>query len=128
MPLGRLIGLEILKLHEEGDTLNTNISSYQTILSDRSELHRVIKAQLKEFRKKFAAPRKTELENIEQSDYVVEEKIEDIYILIDKFGYTKSVDAASFGRSAEESKKEFAHIVRMKSNDRLCVFTMQGTM
>lgn len=128
MPLGRLIGLEILKLHEEGDTLNTNISSYQTILSDRNELHRVIKAQLKEFRKKFAAPRKTELENIEQSDYVVEEKIEDIYILIDKFGYTKSVDAAAFGRSAEESKKEFAHIVRMKSNDRLCVFTMQGTM
>ena len=128
MPLGRLIGLEILKLHEESDTLNADIAKYNIILSDQSELHRVIKAQLKEFRKKFGIPRKTELENIEQSDYVVEEKVEDIYILIDKFGYTKSIDAAAFGRSAEESKKDFAHIVKMKSNDRLCVFTMQGNM
>ena len=128
MPLGRLIGLEIMKLHEESDTLHANIATYNTILSDQNELHSVIKTQLKEFRKKFAVPRKTELENIEQTDYVVEEKVEDIYILVDKFGYTKSIDAAAFGRSTEENKKEFAHVVKMKSNDRLCIFTMQGNL
>lgn len=128
MPLGRLIGLEIMKLHEESDTLHANITTYNAILSDQKELHCVIKTQLKEFRKKFAVPRKTELCNIEQADYVMEEKVEDIYILVDKFGYTKSIDAAAFGRSTEENKKEFTHIIKMKSNDRLCVFTAQGSM
>ena len=128
MPLGRLIGLEILKLHEESDTLHANIATYKTILSDQNELHSVIKTQLKEFRKKFAVPRKTELANVEQADYVVEEKIEDIYVLVDKFGYTKSIDVAAFGRTAEESKKEYAHIVKMKNNDKLCLFTAQGNM
>lgn len=128
MPLGRLIGLEILKLHEESDALNGNIASYQTILSDRDELHRVIKNQLREFRKKFGVPRKTVIDNITVADYVVEEKIEDIYVLVDKFGYTKSVDAAAYTRVGEDTLKEFTHIVKMKNNDRLCVFTMQGNM
>lgn len=128
MPLGRLIGLEIMKLHEESDTLHANIATYKTILSDQNELHGVIKTQLKEFRKKFGVPRKTELANVEQADYVVEEKIEDIYVLVDKFGYTKSIDVAAFGRTAEESKKEYAHIVKMKNNDKLCLFTAQGNM
>lgn len=128
MPLGRLIGLEILKLHEESDALNGNIANYQTILSDRDELHRVIKNQLREFRKKFGVPRKTVIDNITVADYVVEEKIEDIYVLVDKFGYTKSVDAAAYTRVGEDTLKEFTHIVKMKNNDRLCVFTMQGNM
>lgn len=128
MPLGRLIGLEILKLHEESDALNGNIANYQTILSDRDELHHVIKNQLREFRKKFGVPRKTVIDNITVADYVVEEKIEDIYVLVDKFGYTKSVDAAAYTRVGEDTLKEFTHIVKMKNNDRLCVFTMQGNM
>lgn len=128
MPLGRLIGLEILKLHEESDALNGNIASYQTILSDQNELHRVIKNQLREFRKKFGVPRKTVIDNIAVTDYVVEEKIEDIYVLVDKFGYTKSVDAAAYTRAGEDTLKEFTHIVKMKNNDRLCIFTMQGNM
>lgn len=128
MPLGRLIGLEIQKLHEEGDMLRENIANYSAILSDKKELHRVIKAQLKEFRKKFALPRKTKLENIENAEYVVEEKIEDIYILADKFGYMKSIDAAAFAKTSEENRSEFVHIVRMKSNDRLFAFTAQGNL
>ena len=128
MPLGRLIGLEILKLHEESDTLLGNIASYKTILGDRRELHRVIKAQLREFRKKFAVPRRTLLENIENAEYVIEEKIEDIYILVDKFGYTKSLDAAAFAKTSEENRSEFPHIVRMRSNDRLFAFTAQGNL
>lgn len=128
MPLGRLIGLEILKLHEESEGLLKNIEDYEKILSNQKELHKVIKAQLKEFRKKFARERRTELLQVTQTDYVVEERIEDIFVLIDKFGYTKSMDAASFSRAAEDLLKEFSFIVKMKSNDRLCVFTAEGNM
>lgn len=128
MPLGRLIGLEILKLHEESDTLLGNIANYKAILADKKELHRVIKNQLKEFRKKFAMPRRTLLENMETTEYVIEEKIEDIYILVDKFGYTKSLDAAAFAKTSEENRSEFPHIVKMRSNDRLFAFTAQGNL
>lgn len=128
MPLGRLIGLEILKLHEESAALTSSIADYERILGSKKELHKVIKTQLKEFRKKFARERRTELLQVTQTDYVVEERIEDIYVLIDKFGYTKSTDSSSFSRVAEEVLREYPFIIKMKSNDRLCLFTAEGSM
>ena len=128
MPLSRLIGLEVQKLHEENTTLLQNISEYETVLSSQKELYRVIKATLKEYRKKFIRERQTKLADITHTAYVVEEKIEDIYVLIDKFGYTKSIDAAAFQRALEDNLKEYVHIVKMKNNDKLCLFTMQGNM
>lgn len=128
MPLSKLIGLEIMKLHEENTSLIDQIESYETILSDRKELYKVIKSRLKEYKKQFNVPRRTLLTNVENTGYVEEIKVEDIYVLIDKFGYTKSVDAASFTRASEENLKEFVHIVRMKNTDKLCLFTAQGNL
>ena len=128
MQLSRLIGLEIQKLREEQDTLTANISEYNKILGSVKELHKVINKQLQEFRKKFGTERKTQITLMEQTNYVVEERIEDIYVLIDKFGYTKSVDAASYGKATTDQLKEFVYCIKMKSNDRLCVFTAEGNM
>ncbi len=128
MQLSRLIGLEIKKLIDEQETLTSNIAEFEKILSSKKELHKVIKKQLLEFRKKFGMPRKTEITLAEQANYVVEEKIEDIYILIDKFGYTKSVDSLTFSKAATEQLKEFVYCIKMKSNDKLCVFTAEGNM
>ena len=61
-------------------------------------------------------------------DYIEEVKIEDIYVLIDRFGYTKSIDATSYTRASEDSLKEFNHIIMMKNTDKLCVFTAEGNM
>lgn len=128
MPLSRLIGLEILRLHEESDTLKANISEYKLILGDKEELFKVIKNRLKEYKKSFQYPRRTLLENIENADYVEEIKVEDIYVLIDRFGYTKSLDSVSFTRVGEDTLKEYSHIVLMKNTDKLCVFTAEGNM
>ena len=128
MPLSRLIGLELLKLQDENTALLQHIAEYETILSSQKELYRAIKTQLKTFKKKFSHPRKTELTNAENTAYIVEEKIEDIYVLIDKFGYTKSVDHSAFQRALPENLKEYVHTIKMKNNDKLCLFTMQGTM
>jgi DNA gyrase subunit A len=128
MQLSRLIGLEIKKLYEEQELLNSNIKEFEKILGSIKELHKVIKKQLQEFRKKFGVPRKTDITLIEQTNYVVEERIEDIYVLIDKFGYTKSVDAATFLKASTDQLKEFLYCIKMKSNDRLCVFTAEGNM
>ncbi len=128
MQLSKLIGLEILKLHEENDTLGNSIEEYRKILADTKELYRVIKGRLREYKKLFLRPRRTMLANAVLADYVEEVKIEDIYVLIDRFGYTKSIDVASYSRASEDSLREFSHIIMMKNTDRLCVFTAEGNM
>ena len=128
MPLSKLIGLEIMKLHEESDSLLKSIEGYQKVLGSTRELHKVIKNQLKEFKKKFDQPRRTVITQAATHNYVVEEKIEDIYVLIDKFGYTKSCDASVIAKLGEEGLKDFPNSVKMKNTDKLCVFTAEGNM
>lgn len=128
MPLSKLIGLEILKLHEENAELLANIGEYENVLSDMKALYKVIKSRLREYKKKFAAPRKTELTDTVAKAYVEKVVVEDLYICIDRFGYTKAVDAGTFARTGEEAKKEFTHIVQMKNTDKLCIFTNSGAM
>jgi DNA gyrase subunit A len=128
MPLSKLIGLEIQKLHSENDELLASIEECEKVLSGTKELYKVIKARLREFKKMFDGTRKTHVTDAEASAYVEEVKIEDIYVLIDRFGYVKSMDATSFGRVNEETKKEYPHIIAMKNTDKLCAFTAQGNM
>ena len=128
MPLSRLVGLELLKLHQENDTLSANIGEYNKILGDKAELHKVIQTRLKSYKKQFPMPRRTELANVTLENYVEEIKEEELYVLIDRFGYTKSVDASSYSRIAPETLDEYHHIIPLKNTDRLCVFTKGGNM
>ena len=128
MPLSKLIGLEIMKLHEEGDSLTSAIAEYEKILGDKKELHRQIKLRLKEYKKKFSYARKTLLTTMENTAYVEEVKIEEINILIDRFGYTKSLDTTALQRVNEDTLKDYPHIVTMQNTDKLCLFTAQGNM
>ena len=128
MQLSKLIGLEIMKLHEESDSLIKDIENYTTVLGDRKELYKVIKKRLREYKKMFPQARKTALENIGLRDYVEEVKIEDLYILVDRFGYTKSIDAASYQRLGEDTLKEYVHQVPIQNTDKLCLFTAEGNM
>ena len=80
------------------------------------------------YKKQFGRPRRTELCNLTMTNYVEEVKEEDIYVLIDRFGYAKSMDSAAYGRLAPETLQEIPHTVMMKNTDKLCVFTDQGNM
>lgn len=128
MPLSKLIGLELLKLHQEADLLQDNIARYHIVLGNKEELHKVIISRLKDYKKQFAKPRKTLLDNIAKGKYVEEVKEEDLYLLIDRFGYVKSVDTASYSRISSENLAEYAHIVPIRNTDKLCVFTDKGNM
>lgn len=128
MPLSKLIGLEIMKLHEEGDKLTSDITDYMRILGDEKELLKVIKKRLREFAKQFEGNRKTVLASVENVVYTKKVVIEDVYVLIDKFGYTKCMDQASFNRLTEDTVKEFPYVIPIKSDDKLCVFTANGNL
>ena len=128
MPLQRLIGLEILKLQNENEDLNAKISEYTKILGDKKELFKVMKGRLREFKKQYAVPRKTELSDTEAAAYVEEVVIEDLYVLFDRFGYTKCIDAAAYGRQTPEALAEYARIVHVQNTDKICIFTDKGNM
>ncbi len=128
MPLSRLVGLEVLKLHQESDTLSQNISEYEGILGSKKQLHRVIKKKLTSYKKQFGYERRTELCNRTLANYVEVVKEEELYVLVDRFGYTKSMDAGSYSRVAKETLQEFPHIITLNNTDKLCIFTNQGNM
>lgn len=128
MQLSKLVGLELLKLQQEDDELQKNIKRFNKILAKKSELYKVIEEQLLEFREKFAAPRKTVITTETTKAYVVEEKIEDLMILIDRFGYMKAIDTPSYQKASAENLQEYVHACPIRSNDRLCIFTAQGNM
>ena len=128
MQLSKLIGLEILKLHDEEGNLRDSIKEYEKVLGSKKELFKVIKQRLNEYKKIFHSHRKTMLINTKSEDYVEEIKVEDKYVLIDRFGYTKSLDSASISRVLEENLKEYKYIIQMKNTDRLCCFTDGGNM
>jgi len=128
MPLSRLIGLELLKLHQESDLLHQNIKDYTTVLENKAELHKIIITRLREYKKRFGRERLTLLENLTKEKYVEEIKEEDIYVLVDRFGYVKSVDSASYSRLTEETLADYSHIISLRNTDRLCIFTEEGNM
>ncbi|HHV12799.1 MAG TPA: DNA topoisomerase 4 subunit A [Clostridiales bacterium] len=128
MQLSKLIGLEILKLHDENIELLNSIEEYKKILGSNKELYKVIKSKLREYKKLFHRDRMTMLANATTVDYVEEVKIEDIYVLMDRFGYTKSIDVTSYTRASEDNLKEYVTIIQMKNTDRLCIFTAEGNM
>lgn len=128
MPLSKLIGLEILKLHEEETSLTTDIESYNKILGSEKELLKVIKARLRSYAKEFYSERRTVLDSIQNTGYIEKVVIEDIYVLIDRFGYTKTIDLSSYQRLTPETLAEYPNIISMRSDDKLCVFTSNGNM
>ncbi|MCD7824821.1 MAG: DNA topoisomerase 4 subunit A [Clostridiaceae bacterium] len=128
MPLSKLIGLELLKLHQENNALISSITEYTTILNDVDELHKIIIARLRAYKKEFGRERRTSLENITKEKYIKEIKEEELYLLIDRFGYVKSLDQASFSRLSEETLSDYTHIIPIKNTDQLCIFTEEGSM
>ncbi|MCX4327664.1 MAG: DNA topoisomerase 4 subunit A [Lachnospiraceae bacterium] len=128
MQLGKLIGLELLKLHQESNSLITNITNYKKILGDVNELHKVIKKRLKTYKKQFGRERRTALENASNAKYIEEIREENIYVVIDRFGYCKSLDETSYSRLAPETLGEYTHIIPMKNTGKLCIFSAAGSM
>ncbi len=128
MQLSKLIGLELLKLHQESNTLITNITNYRKILGDINELHKVIKKRLRTYKKQFGRERRTTLDNIGNTKYVEEIREENIYVVIDRFGYCKSLDETSYSRLAPETLNEYTHIIPMKNTGKLCMFSSSGSM
>ena len=129
MRLYKLIGLEIEALMRDHDETLKHIAEYEDILSNRATMAKVIIKELERYKKDYAVPRKTAVENAAEAVFE-EKKIEemDVVFLMDRFGYAKTIDVAAYERNKEAADTENRYIIRCKNTDKICIFTNEGQM
>ena len=129
MRLYKLIGLEIEALMKEHDQTMKNIARYSEILNNYDEMQKVIIADLERYKKSYGEERKTDIVNA-QAAVFVEKKIEEmpVVFLMDRFGYCRTVDTATYERNKEAADSESRYVLTCRNTDRLCLFTDTGKM
>ena len=129
MRLYKLIGLEIEALMKEHEETLKNIARYEDILNNYDSMAEVIIEDLEHFKKEYARKRRTVVENGREAVYE-EKKVEEqeVVFLMDRFGYAKTVDVATYERNKEAADAENKWIVNCINTGKLCVFTNTGKM
>ncbi len=127
--LSKLVGLEIEALIKEHETTLKNIEQYKDILTNPKTMDKTIIKELDGIKKEFGVPRRTRIENLEEASFE-EKKIEEamVYFIMDRFGYAKMIDVATFDRNKETIEAENKVIIPVLNTGRICVFTSNGNM
>ena len=129
MRLYKLIGLEIEALMAEHEETLKNIALYQEILGSRAAMAKVIIKELKALKKEFSHPRLTVIENGKVAVYKEKEaEAVPVVLLMDRFGYVKTVDNSVYERNKEAADSENKQIVPCMSDGKICLFTDNGQM
>jgi DNA gyrase subunit A len=74
-------------------------------------------------------PRKTAIDNLAEA-VVVEKAIEekDVMLLMDRFGYAKTIDVSLYERNRDAADAENRYVFPVKNTGRICIFTDKGQM
>lgn len=129
MRLYKLIGLEIEALINEHEETMANIYRYEDILERRDSMAQVIMNELDEIKKEYSKKRKTVIENGQEAVYK-EKELEEMQVmfLMDRFGYAKTVDMATYERNKEAADTENKYVFPCKNTGRICLFTNTGQL
>ena len=129
MRLYKLIGLEIEALINEHEETMANIYRYEDILARRDSMAQVIMNELEEIKREYSRRRRTTIENAQEAVYK-EKEIEEMEImfLMDRFGYAKTVDMATYERNREAAEGENKYIFKCKNTGKICLFTDIGQL
>lgn len=129
MRLYKLIGLEIEALQKEHEETLKNISRYEDLLNNYDSMSDVLVEELESYKKEYGRKRRTVIENAEEAVFE-EKKIEEqeVVFLMDRFGYAKTVDVATYERNKEAADSENKYVVQCINTGKICVFTNTGKM
>ena len=134
LQLYKLSNTDVTLLEEEMKELKRLIGEYNQILSDEEVLKKVMKEELREVKKEFATPRKTDIRD-EITDIKIETREmiakEDVVVTITKDGYIKRASTRSYQSSNNETPqlKDGDYMIGMyelNTLDTLLVFTNLG--
>ena len=127
MKLQKLIGLEMDVLVKELEKNRKNIELYNAILTSKTKMSAKMRADMLEIKKKYAIKRKTE---IVDADAIVLKKPEIketlVYALVNRFGYIKLVDGATYERNIANVHKDYRFVCPVMNTGKLYVFTDTG--
>ena len=129
MRLQKLIGLEVEALLREHEETLKKIAFYMDVLDNHKTMTKVLLKEMDGYKKEFDRPRRTSIENAEAAVYE-EKKIEEapVMFLMDRFGYAKTVDMATYERNKEAADNENRYVVQVMNTGKLAVFTDSGKM
>lgn len=136
LQLYRLTNTDVTELEKEAAALKKAIAKYEKILSDPKELDKVIRQELQMIAKKYASPRKTEIQakiaslKIETEVLVAQE---DVIVQISREGYVKRSSLRSFNASDANDnglREDDEPVLQTTVNtlDHLFIFTNKGNV
>ncbi len=129
MRLYKLIGLEIDALMKEHEDTVANIFRYEDILARKDSMAQVIINELDGYKKEYARARRTVIDNAEQVVFTEKKPEEmDVYFLMDRFGYGKTIDTATYERNKDAVETENSHVILCKNTGKICLFTNIGQL
>ena len=129
MRLYKLIGLEIDALIKEHEQTVSNIYRYEDILEQRESMTMVIQNELSEYKKKYSRKRRTEIKQEEAAVFVQpKSEVTDVCFVMDRFGYARTIDTATFDRNQETIEAESKYHFICRSDSRICLFTEEGQL
>ena len=138
MTLGQLVNLEQEKLGNEHKKLLEEIREFNRILSDRNNILDIIREDLKELKKKYPEPRRTEISGEEVGEVDLEDLIteETMVVSISTNGYIKRTPVTAYraqhrgGKGLTGAKTEeedpIEHLFVASTHSYLMFFTSQG--
>lgn len=133
LQLYRLTNTDIAVLKERVEELQKLIERCHEILSDEGVLKSLMKSELREVKKNYAVPRKTEIK-----DEITEIKVdlkdmipkEDVIVVVTNDGYIKKVPMKSFKAATDETTLKPGDFVRnmfeLNTRDYILSFTSLG--
>lgn len=127
--LYKLSGLEIDAVIAEHEETLTNIYRYEDILARRDSMAQVIMNDMDEFKKQYKRDRRTTIENGAEAVFEESKVPEiDVYFMLDRFGYAKTIDEATYERNKETAHNENRFIIKCKNTGKVCLFTDKGQL
>lgn len=127
MKMQKLIGLEMSILEKELAKTKKNIEVYSGLLSSKVKMNHKMKADMLEIKDIYAKKRKTEIVDAEaiviKKPEIKEEKV---YALVNRFGYIKLVDEATYERNKENIPSDYRYVCEVMNTGKLYIFTEGG--
>lgn len=127
MKLQRLIGLEMSTLMKDLEKCKKDIATYSGLLSSKTKMNNKMKSDLLDIKKKYAVKRKTEIMDAEAVVLKKPElKEEKVYALVNRFGYVKLIDDATYERNKDNIPTDYKFVSEVMNTGKLYVFTDSG--
>ncbi|HEL2575564.1 TPA: DNA topoisomerase IV subunit A [Streptococcus suis] len=136
LQLYRLTNTDIVTLENEENALREQIASLAAIIGDEKTMFNLMKKELREVKKIFANPRRSELQDqaesieIDTASLIVEEET---FVSVTKAGYIKRTSPRSFNASTleEMGKRDDDQLIflqQAKTTQHLLLFTNLGNV